>query len=491
MTAGLIELAPFEDANRRLLRNVPVSFFLPGTNTLAQLWTGPAKTVAHPNPVSTDSFGNLPPVYADPGRYEFELRGLRLVTEVQVTPSYADARYRRSAQRLAPEDLDFALRPVLPTVPRSGVPARPIYDDFTAPNGTSIAGRVAPSGHVWSVTGAGAATTSIQDNAFASTGGLASYIYTDLVEPVARIEAVLVNGGTTALLVNRADKGVLEEVIHLSMHANGWTLSLIHGDINTGTQRWEDIATGRYGAPLAVGGNHRVAMVIVADTILLELPGLPAPVAYRHPSIAIYAGSRATFEIMNDAGERMTTVRAAGASAGLLLPAASTPLGPNLVPRASSVMDSSAHGWANVANAVVARVTDRTLYGAGALQVESSAVASVQARIFTFLPLPAGGGRWYTLQMAISMPGATATEKAGPGVQLFDAANAPLVYIAGTQTPLTEAWQTVFLHFFAPATATQCAPRVVMNAPSAVGRRYYVDKVAIVEGLATTWTDPA
>lgn len=91
MTAGLIELTPFEDTNRRLLGNVDVPFFLPGTTTLAKLWSNPEKTAPASNPVRTDAAGNLPAVYADPGRYEFEFRGVRRVTQASVVTATAEA----------------------------------------------------------------------------------------------------------------------------------------------------------------------------------------------------------------------------------------------------------------------------------------------------------------------------------------------------------------------------------------------------------------
>lgn len=80
--AGLLQLAPFEDANRRLLTNTSVPFYLPGTSTLAALFSDALGTTPAPNPVATDAYGNLPAVYAGPGRYEYEVRGLRLLVEV-------------------------------------------------------------------------------------------------------------------------------------------------------------------------------------------------------------------------------------------------------------------------------------------------------------------------------------------------------------------------------------------------------------------------
>ncbi len=93
--AGLIQLAPFEDANRKLLTNTAIPFYLPGTSTLAALFSDAAGTTPTPNPVTTDDFGNLPAVYADPGLYEYEVRGLRLLVEVPgggsgTHPSLAD-----------------------------------------------------------------------------------------------------------------------------------------------------------------------------------------------------------------------------------------------------------------------------------------------------------------------------------------------------------------------------------------------------------------
>lgn len=83
--AGLLQLPPFEDANRKLLANVSVPFYLPGTSTLVALFSDAAGTLPAPNPVATDDFGNLPAVYAEPTRYEYEVRGLRLVVEVSAS----------------------------------------------------------------------------------------------------------------------------------------------------------------------------------------------------------------------------------------------------------------------------------------------------------------------------------------------------------------------------------------------------------------------
>jgi hypothetical protein len=130
-------------------------------------------------------------------------------TEVERWTDYADtigdvkaARDAETAARIA-ADVQFG-HTLLGTVPGSTAPVRPLWDDFTAPNGTAIGGRVAPSGHVWSWTGDAAPL--IQDNAFSSSG--TSYLYTDVGEPVARMEVVALHG-RGAFLVNRTDKAVL------------------------------------------------------------------------------------------------------------------------------------------------------------------------------------------------------------------------------------------------------------------------------------------
>lgn len=373
-------------------------------------------------------------------------------------------------------------------VPSTGGLIRPVYDTFTAANGTALAGRTSDSGHVWATTGAGTAT--IQSNAFSSTG--TTYLYTDVGEKIARMEADTLNG-RGALLVNKTSKAVLEDVIHLGLGAASWEFSLIHGNLNAGGT-WEDIARGFYPATLTAGAGHKVAMTIAGDVVIIELPG-GITVAYQHPKIAEYNGGRADFEIIGDSTERWTTVRAAGVSAEVRVPAVPDPIGANLVPRVVSVMDAASTGWANTVNSSVARVTDRSAFGAGALAVTSLAAGSAQVSVGAArYALPNGGNRHYTMQASFQMPDGLTSEEVYVYADVYDASNVAVLaaaVAAGTPTPLNANWRKNILHFYAPATATQFRPRLVMASASAAGRVFYADRVACVEGLSSLWVPPA
>lgn len=93
--AGLIQLAPFEDANRRLLKNTAVPFYLPGTATPATLYTSRTKATPATNPVTTDAYGNLPATYADPGLYDYEVREVTLVVSVAADPAEPEPNWAR------------------------------------------------------------------------------------------------------------------------------------------------------------------------------------------------------------------------------------------------------------------------------------------------------------------------------------------------------------------------------------------------------------
>lgn len=75
----------FEDSQRRLLKNHNFSVYLPGTNTLANLYTDRTKASPAANPTTTDSFGNGS-FFADPGIYEVETNGHRVTALVEPDP---------------------------------------------------------------------------------------------------------------------------------------------------------------------------------------------------------------------------------------------------------------------------------------------------------------------------------------------------------------------------------------------------------------------
>lgn len=281
MTAGLIELAPFEDTNRRLLRNIPVSFFLPGTNTLAELWTGPSKTVAHPNPVSTDSFGNLPPIYADPGRYEFELRGLRLVTEVQLTPGSGDTRYRRRDNPVSLADLHHN-----PWADMSR------WDDWDRPDADFVdSKRMASGGHDWVIatTVVGNRPAKIRNRKLYYEASGAGYYYTveqpysrldaefsfdagPVANPTALAQIALVSSKKVGPAVTGA-QGIATNSIHFVCNPTAWSIGIFDG---VTLRNWV-AQQAHVNGPLAVDRPYHVAIERLGlDRIRVHLPHGPA-----------------------------------------------------------------------------------------------------------------------------------------------------------------------------------------------------------------------
>lgn len=70
--------------------NTPVTVYISGTTTVANLYSDETRATAAPNPVSTDSYGNLT-FYAAPGLYDlaFTVGGLATTVTVEVSPWYA------------------------------------------------------------------------------------------------------------------------------------------------------------------------------------------------------------------------------------------------------------------------------------------------------------------------------------------------------------------------------------------------------------------
>ncbi|WP_239405346.1 hypothetical protein [Frankia sp. Cj3] len=76
-----------------LLKSGSVSVFLPGTSTLATLYTSRTKSATAANPVTTDATSGMLTFYADPGLYDLSGPGVS-VASVPVTPDaveYAEA----------------------------------------------------------------------------------------------------------------------------------------------------------------------------------------------------------------------------------------------------------------------------------------------------------------------------------------------------------------------------------------------------------------
>lgn len=78
----------FENENRALLRNEPVTVYLPGTTTEATLYSSRAKATQAANPFSTDEFGNGS-FFADPGEYDLLFNGFTTTVTVPIDPEEA------------------------------------------------------------------------------------------------------------------------------------------------------------------------------------------------------------------------------------------------------------------------------------------------------------------------------------------------------------------------------------------------------------------
>jgi len=78
----------YENENRALLRNEPVTVYLPGTTTKATLYSSRTKATTVANPFTTDEFGNGA-FFADPGTYDVLFNGFTTTVTVPIDPEEA------------------------------------------------------------------------------------------------------------------------------------------------------------------------------------------------------------------------------------------------------------------------------------------------------------------------------------------------------------------------------------------------------------------
>lgn len=75
-----------EDGNRNILRNHPYAVYVPGTLTLATLYTDRTKDTESANPSLSDPYGNIE-IFSEPGVYELEVNGERVIIQVELDPA--------------------------------------------------------------------------------------------------------------------------------------------------------------------------------------------------------------------------------------------------------------------------------------------------------------------------------------------------------------------------------------------------------------------
>jgi hypothetical protein len=79
--AGVLTTSNFRYASGQIASKQPISVYLRGTATLAQLWQDDDETIPLVNPPKTDAAGNVW-FYVSPGEYDYEAFGVRVPFDV-------------------------------------------------------------------------------------------------------------------------------------------------------------------------------------------------------------------------------------------------------------------------------------------------------------------------------------------------------------------------------------------------------------------------
>ena len=104
------------------------------------------------------------------------------------------------------------------------------WDDFDAPDGTLVSGRVAPSGQTWACTGGGAATAYISNQAYTGTGNTyCSLADTQIVTEAQEVFSWVPNSTATSfngatIIFSSCGSVNCGALLHMGLNSTGWEL---------------------------------------------------------------------------------------------------------------------------------------------------------------------------------------------------------------------------------------------------------------------------
>lgn len=193
------------------------------------------------------------------------------------------------------------------------------FDDFSG-DSALLSGRVAPSGHVWSTSGTGAASATAGDGAFECADNVYAVLPYGSAIPFLAGAFSLSGSGTRAttcvvLIASQSSGTFLDNILHLQVSPAGWSL-----EKRVGGGALTPIASGNLN--LTVNGSmYAVGMAIDGSTgaVTLYLPDGSVETLGADAQIASLTLDQAVYQLADNAGAFTAQWNAVAVSDSILL----------------------------------------------------------------------------------------------------------------------------------------------------------------------------